>query len=270
MSFRSLLFVPGARPDRFQKAVSIGADAVCIDLEDAVPPGQKDAARHATLDFIAQTEMRGLGVRINAVHTPDCMTDLRAIGTARKRPGFVMIAKVDSAQDLALVRQAIGEDAPLWPIIESAEGLRHAWEIASADAVAGVLFGAVDFAADLGCTMDWEPLLYARGALAAAAARGHRQLLDSPFVDVRDLAGLEEATARARAMGFTGRACIHPDQVPVVNRLYTPSAAEITQARRVLNAFNATGGGPALLDGKLIELPVVRQAVRVLERAGEV
>ena len=270
MSYRSLLFVPGTRPDRFQKAMSIGADAVCIDLEDTVPPAQRDAARQATLEFIAQTEMRGLGVRINAVHTPDCIADLRAIGTARKRPGFIMIAKVDTAQDLSLVRQAIGEDAPLWPIIESADGLRHAWEIASADAVAGVLFGAVDFAADLGCSMDWEPMLYARGALAAAAARGHRQLLDSPYVDVRDLSGLEAVTERARLMGFTGRACIHPDQVAVVNKIYTPTAGEIGQARRVLAAFNATGGGPALLDGKLIELPVVRQAVRVLERAGEI
>jgi len=261
MAYRSLLFVPGSRPDRFDKAGGAGADAVCIDLEDAVAPDGKDAARRAA---VAALDGR-FGVRMNAVGSPEGEADLEALAGAT--PVFVMIPKAASASDVAAVRAAT--DVPLWPIVESAQGLYAAWEIAAAPGVAGVLFGGADYAADLGCTMDWEPLLHARGVLAAAGARAGVELLDVPHLDIGDEADLIASTCRIKAMGFTGRACIHPVQIGPVHAVFTPTAVEIAHARRVFDAFAAAGGGAALLDGKLIEKPLIRAARRILVHAGD-
>ncbi|WP_397416669.1 HpcH/HpaI aldolase/citrate lyase family protein [Phenylobacterium sp.] len=271
MTFRSLLFVPGNRPDRFDKALDARADAVCIDLEDAVAPPDKAAARTAALRFCAASPAPGLGVRINGPTTTQYPEDCAALASeAAPPPAFVMVPKAETAGQLADVRRRIGANCPpLWPIIETPEGLHLAWEIAAAPGVGGVLFGAVDYSAEVGCTLEWDALLYARGALAAACARAGVELLDVPHLDIADAADLAASTARARALGFTGRACIHPTQVSAVNAVFTPDAAAVDRARRVVAAFEAAAGGAALLDGKLIELPVVRAARRTLERAGE-
>lgn len=270
MTFRSFLFVPGSRPDRFKKALDAGADAVCIDLEDAVAPPDKDAARKAALHFCAATRAPGLGVRINGPTTAHYPHDCSALASdGAPPPAFVMVPKVETASHLADVRKRIGSDCPpLWPIIETPEGLRLAWEIAAAQGVAGVLFGAADYAAEVGCTLEWDALLFARGTLAAACARAGIELLDVPHLDIADAADLAISTARARSLGFTGRACIHPTQVAAVNAAFTPDAATVQRAERIVEAFEAAAGGAALLDGKLIELPVVRAARRTLERAG--
>jgi citrate lyase subunit beta/citryl-CoA lyase/(S)-citramalyl-CoA lyase len=266
MAFRSFLFVPGSRPERFAKALAAGADAVCIDLEDAVGPADKDSARSAVAAFVRDQPARGLGVRINGLSTPHWLADCKAL--AGGGAAFVMIPKVEHADDVARVRQALGADAPpIWVIIESPLGLARAMEITAAEGLAGVLFGAADYSAEVGCTLEWDPLLYARGALAAAAAAGGVELLDVPYLDLSDDAGLRESTARVKAMGFTGRACIHPAQVAGVNAAFTPTPQEAARARRIVEAFDASGGGAAQLDGKLIELPVVLAARRTLERA---
>ena len=260
-----------------------GADAVCIDLEDAVAPDGKDAARLAAFEFagtLIKTPFT-IGVRINAVGSPEGLSDLTRFAVREREIeaepdedletlgsgfGFVMIPKAISADDVAAVRAATS--VPLWPIVESAEGLRCAWEIAAAPGVAGVLFGGADFAADLNCTMEWEPLLYARGVLAAACARAGVELLDVPHLDIGNEADLIASTHRIKAMGFTGRACIHPVQIDPVHTVFTPVEAEIAHARRVLAAFKSAGGGAALLDGKLIEKPLIRAARRILDNAG--
>lgn len=261
MAYRSLLFVPGSRPDRFDRAAMAGADAVCIDLEDAVAPDGKDTARAAA---VAALDGR-FGVRVNAVGSPDGEADLEALAGATA--DFVMIPKVASPDEIAAVRAATS--APLWPIIESAAGLHAAWEIAVAPGVAGILFGGADYAADLGCTMEWEPLFHARGVLAPACARAGIELLDVPHLDIADEADLIASTRRIKAMGFTGRACIHPTQIGAVHGVFTPTGTEVARARRVLEAFEASGGGAALLDGKLIEKPLVRAARRILDHAGD-
>jgi citrate lyase subunit beta/citryl-CoA lyase/(S)-citramalyl-CoA lyase len=268
MTFRTFLFVPGNRPERFEKALATGADAVCIDLEDAVAPGDKAQARGAVLAYLAARTPSGakVGVRVNGVRTPEGPDDAKALSGAGA--DFVMVPKADAPADLAAVRAAQGAAAPpLWPIVESAEAVRNAWDIAAAPGVAGVLFGGADYAADLGCTLGWDALLFARGTLAAACARAGVELLDVPHFDVRDLDDLRASTLRAKAMGFTGRACIHPDQVEPVAAVFAPTAEELERARRVCAAFDAAGGAAALLDGKLIELPVIRAARRVLDSA---
>lgn len=274
MRLRSLLFVPGARSERFAKALAAGADAVCIDLEDAVPPDQKASARDAVLAFL-DTRPSGapaLGVRINALSTLMGFADAAAIGAAARAPDFVMVPKVSSAAELRLLSEAFAAaPIPLWAVVESAAGLEDASAVARAAAPAGgILFGGADYSADLGADLsDWDAMLHARGLLAAAAARWGAQLLDVPYLDVKDADGLAASTRRVKAMGFTGRACIHPDQVSVVNAAFTPTPAEVEKAERVIAALEAAGGAAALLDGKLIEAPVIRAARQVLERAGE-
>lgn len=265
--FRSLLFAPATRPERFAKALASGADAVCLDLEDAVAPSDKATARKLALDFLETRPSAGpsVGLRLNGRGTPWFDDDLKA--AARARADFFIIPKAGGAPDFAMLQRALGESRPFWPLIETADGLMRAWEIAAAPAVAGVLFGAFDYSAEVGCEMSWEPLLFARSQIAAACARAGVQALDAPPAAIDDPPGLTAETDRSRRLGFTGRACIHPAQIEPVNAVYTPSAEAIAEAERVIAAFDAAAGGPALLDGKLIELPVARQARRILDRA---
>lgn len=273
MAFRSLLFVPGNRPERFSKALMTAADSVCADLEDAVPPDQKTRAREEVLkNFLGQPKTPGAqkGVRLNGLATRAGFEDVAALSEAIIAADFVMIPKAQSPQELENLRSAIGAACPpLWPIVESGKGLEAAYGIAAADGIGGVLFGGADFSADIGSTMDWDALAYARGRLAAACGAAGVELLDVPYLDVKDADGLAASTARAKALGFTGRACIHPDQVDVVNAAFTPTAAEVERARRVIAALEDAKGAAALLDGKLVERPVILAAQRVLERAGE-
>lgn len=264
MTHRSLLFVPGARPERFEKALAAGADVTCIDLEDGTPPQSKDEAREATAAFV---KTRSAGVRINGVGTPWFDADVQAL----KGVGglsMVMLPKAESADQIALTAERLGAGhAPLWAVIESAEGLKNAWDIAAAPGLQGILFGGADYSVDIGSDMEWDALAYARGALTAACARAGIQLMDVPYLDVRDPAGLIASTRRVKAMGFTGRACIHPDQVSGVREAFAPTPAQIDHARKVIETFDAAQGGPALLNGKLIDLPILRAANRVLETA---
>jgi citrate lyase beta subunit len=282
MTFHSLLFVPGNRPDRFGKAES-AAPVVCIDLEDAVPPDQKDEARAATCAWLQSATISSaiIGVRINHPSTLEGKADAEAVlarwtaafSVQTSKDGsepapapcaFLMVPKVNTAADLATLK-----GPPLWPIIESGIGLKNAWDIAAAPNVMGILFGAVDFAADIGCTLEWDSLVYARGRLAAACGAAGIELLDVPHLDVRDEEGLIASTRRSKALGFTGRACIHPSQIAPVITAFKPTADEIEWARRVVHALAQANGAAALLDGKLIERPVARTAQRILEQAGD-
>ncbi len=270
LSLRSMLFVPGNRADRFGRALAAGADAICIDLEDAVAQDAKSGARAAVMAYPAQAALAGqhaaLGVRINSIRTQDGLRDLAALADAPVLPDFLMIPKIAHPEEAAIIAEAF-PGLPLWPIVESAAGLFQAAAIAAAPSVAGLLFGAVDYAAECGCTLAWESLLYARSALAAFRAAAGIQLLDVPALDIKDSAGLDATTRRARDLGFTGRACIHPAQVETVNAAFAPSEAEIAAAHRLVQALREAAGAAALLDGKLIEKPVILAAERVLARA---
>lgn len=266
-SLRSLLFVPASRGDRFGKALTSGADAVCIDLEDSVAVAQKVAAREAAAALLAadRSDAPRVGVRVNSLDGAWGPQDASALGP---RSDFLMCPKVERPEPVAdLARRLPG--LPIWLLIETAGGLLRAQElVTAARTIQGVLFGAFDYAADVGCALDWEPLLYARSHLATVCAMAGIQLLDAPSGDLADARGLTAETARGRALGFTGRACIHPAQVAPVNSVFTPTAEEIADARRVLAAFDEAEGNAAQLNGKLIEQPVALAARRVLARAG--
>ncbi|MDP3300323.1 MAG: CoA ester lyase [Phenylobacterium sp.] len=267
VQFRSLLFTPANRPDRFARALDSGADAVCLDREDAVAPADKASARASALEFLSQRPAGGVqvGLRLNGRTSPWFTDDLRTAAPAQA--DFFMIPKASSAHEFGMLQRALGDARPFWPLVETAEGLMRCWDIAEAPGVGGILFGAFDYSAEVGCDMTWEPLLFARSQIAAACARAGIQALDAPPGLVGEPEVLSAETDRARRLGFTGRACIHPDQVAPVNAAYTPSAEDLDRARAVIAAFDAAEGGPALLDGKLIELPVARAARRIVDRA---
>jgi len=265
---RSLLFVPGARPERFSKAVAAGADMVCIDLEDATPPQHKDAARVAALEFIANH--RGpveLVLRINSPRTVFGLRDLLALS---ELPGpralTLMLPKVEAAADIEWVDQMLTQHRiDLIALLESARAIDEVNAIASASPrLSALMLGGADLSVELRGALAWDTLTYARGRLVAAASRFRLDLIDVPFIDVADGAGLEVETARVRAMGFTTKAAIHPSQVVPINREFTPSQAQIEHARRVLDAYASVAGGAVLLDGKLVDTPIYLAAKQVM------
>ena len=264
---RSLLFVPGSRPERIAKALDAGADAVVVDLEDAVAPDAKDAARACVLREL--NAERRFAVRVNALETEWGRDDADALAGHDHAPAFVMLPKAESAGQIDVLIAALGDQAAggVVPIIESALGLKNAWEICAADGVKAVLFGGGDMAADLGVAMDWEPLFFPRSQVVAACAAADVPAIDVPWLNVKDEAGLIAETERVRALGYQAKACIHPAQVHPVNAVFTPSKTDITEAERVIAALEDAGGGAALLDGKLIEAPIIRRARRVLAAA---
>lgn len=270
--YRSLLFVPGARPDRFGKAVSAGADAAIIDLEDAVLPSDKGRARADVIAWIAEAGAGSLGVRINSPRTAYGCADIAALAgsAALSSLAFIMVPKAETPIDLEIVAEAIGAPIPLIAVIESGRALTNVQAVA-AQADGGVLFGGADFSASLGADLtDWHAMLTARGLIAAACGAAGVPAYDVPYLDVKDRDGLAEETQRSRRMGFSGRACIHPDQVAPVNAAFTPGEAEIAEARAIIAALEAAAGGVVLHKGKLVDRPVILAAERVLASAKSV
>jgi len=267
--YRSLLFVPGDRSDRFGKAVAAGPDGVIIDLEDAVLPAAKAQARADTMAWLDVWRGRGLGLRINSPRTAFGCADLAALSGsgALARADFIIVPKAETAVDLEIVAEALGRKVALIAIMESGRALSNVHEIAR-QATGGVLFGGVDFSASLGADLaDWDAMLTARGQIAAACGAAGVPAYDVPHLDTADTDGLAASTRRAKAMGFSGRACIHPGQVAAVNAAFTPTEAEVAEARAILAAMEGAVGGVALYKGKMIDRPVVLAAERVIASA---
>jgi (S)-citramalyl-CoA lyase len=260
----SLLFVPGTRPDRFAKALASGADLVCIDLEDGVAPGDKDGARAAALDALAGGDER-LALRINGLDTEMGLRDLLALKEAGAAPAALLLPMVDSPALVRIAAGVLGDAAPpLVPLVESRAGLAAAADIAAAPGVAGMMFGGGDLSAELGLPLAWEPLAAARGAFLLACAGRGLSLIDVPFTALDDAAGLEAEARKARALGFTAKAAIHPAQVSAIARIFAPDAAELAEAREALAAWRAGGGGAVRHAGRLIEAPLARRYEHML------
>ncbi len=267
---RNLLFVPGTRPDRFAKALAAGPDMVTLDLEDAVIPAHKDDARARSMALFdgARPDRIERLVRINGMRTPFGLKDLLAIVEHPSPPDGVMLPKVESADEVRIVDallQGAARPVGLHVIIESNAGLDQARAIAAAcPRIRSLLFGAVDMAAELGSALDFTSLLYARSRVVHAAASAGLDAIDVPYLDLDDEAGLALECRRVRDLGFTGKAAIHPRQLGPINAAFTPDAVRIAYARKVIAAFEAARDGLVVVDGKLIELPVVRSARRTL------
>jgi citrate lyase subunit beta/citryl-CoA lyase len=272
---RTFLFVPADRPERHARALATGADAVIVDLEDAVAPARKAAAREALAASFAALDgahRQRLLVRINAAGTPWHEADCTAAAgwAAQELIAGVVLPKAEHAGDLAHIAEAIGPACALVPLVESAAGLAAADALAAAPQVLRLAFGHLDFQADLGlaCEADEAELVPVRLALLMASRRaGLAAPIDGVTADWRDAARLAADTARARRGGFGAKFCIHPDQVAPVHAGLGPRADELAWARRVTEAVRAAGGGVASLDGRMVDAPVLRLAERLLATA---
>ena len=252
---RSWLFVPGNRPERFAKAVASGADAVIIDLEDAVPPGERATARANVAAWVSPEHP--VFIRVNGAETEWFRDDVGIAGM----PGVagIVLPKAERAEDI----QAI--DAPVLPIIETARGFWNAAELANTKSVQRLMFGSIDFQVDLGIHGEGEELLYFRSQLVLvsrlaglpAPVDGITAVFDSPEPVRAD-------TERARRLGFGGKLCIHPKQVATVNECFGPTAAEEAWAARVMEAASSAGGAAVSMNGEMIDRPVIARAQAIL------
>ncbi|MFJ6795812.1 HpcH/HpaI aldolase/citrate lyase family protein [Streptomyces sp. NPDC091268] len=257
------LYVPGDRPDVVTKALRSGADAVIVDLEDAVSASRKEYARAATAELLTAGHEVPVHVRVNALESPWAGADLTAL---RGLPGLagLRLPKVSAPEQVATVARRTGGVA-LYALLESALGVERAYEIGRAHpALRGLSLGEADLRADLGVSaetgLDWPR---SRVVLAARAA-GLAPPPQSVFPDIRDLQALAVSCARGRALGFLGRAAIHPRQLPVIERAYLPGPEEVTAAEEIVSAARATPGALALPDGRFVDPAVVAAAHRTL------
>ena len=269
----SFLFVPATQPERLPKALASGADLVIADWEDAVAPADKERARTALADALAALpapQRARLLVRINSEATPWFAADLQALAqlTAQGLAGAV-VPKAERAQTLQAVAQAAGPQAALVPLVESVAGLTAADALAAAPQVARLAFGHLDFQVDAGmaCAEDEQELLPVRMALVLASRRaGLAAPIDGVTVDTRNPERMGRDAERARRMGFGGKLCIHPAQVPVLHAAFDPDEAAVTHAQRVRQALEQAGGGVCVLDGRMVDAPVLAQAEQTLLR----
>ncbi len=276
---RSLIFAPGLKPEMFAKALGSGADIVCLDIEDAVAPTHKSEARAKCLALFADLTDAGAVepmLRINPMGTEEGMRDVLAIIEATRPPPALMMTKVKAGAEVAMLDELLGENhahVRLHVIIETNEGLENAYSIGQASGrIDSLLFGGYDMSAELRVEPEWDALLYARARVAHAAAGAGVDLIDVPHLDLDDMDGLAIAAQKARQLGFTGKAAIHPKQIEVINTTFSPSEAQIAEAKRIVAAFEKEGAsGLLVVDGKLIEAPVLRSMQRTLavaERVG--
>jgi len=268
-------------------ALASGADAVCLDLEDAVPPSGKEDARSAARAALERTSDSGLLespapgdagsgsgrrppvellVRVNAPSGREGRRDLRSLREGPGRPAAVVVPGAASVDELDRVTGELS--VPVVALVESPEGLAAADSMARrAGALRALALGPVDMARQLGCELDWEPLLYTRSRLVHAAALGGVPVLDGPYTDLSDPEGLSREARAARRLGFDGKLALHPRQVEPVNGAFTPSEDEVAEARAVLSAFEEGGGEAVRVGGRMVDRPVAEAARRLLSRA---
>ena len=283
---RTALFVPGTRPDRVDKALATQADAVIIDLEDAVPLEQKEAARKNAAAKLQEHANRALIVRSNTLDSELFAGDLEAVVAAGGRA--LLVPKMETAAQVGLLEHELSKAEArhgLEPgrvgvlfLIETALAVQNIFEIASQGArltrPALAAFGAADYSADLGINLSasGEELLYPRARICVACrAAGMEPPIDTPFMlDLKDLEALAEDAGRAKQMGFAGKLCIHPNQVEICNRIFSPTREEIEFAHKIITSFEEakqSGQGALQVDGKFVDEPIVKRCRRTLNIA---
>ena len=281
--YRSMLFLPGNNPNMLINGNCLGADAVIFDLEDAVSPSEKDAARILVRNTMRYMDFRGCErvVRINATDTDCWKMDLDTI--LPEKPDLILLPKTGSVQDALAVdtymtqlEQSLGlpqNTVGLLPLIETALGVENAFQIAScSQRIRGLFLGAEDLTADLQCkrTKQGREIEYARTRLVMAARAAGVEVYDTPFTDVNDDQGILEDAIVAKNLGFSGKAAISPRHVEIVNRVFSPTLEEIDYAYEVLDAIalaKAQGKGAIALRGKMIDAPIVARAQRTIAMA---
>jgi citrate lyase subunit beta/citryl-CoA lyase len=261
MTSSTYLFVPANRADRVEKAIATGADDVIVDLEDAVGDSEKDVAREGLMAF---EPSRTLCVRINDQSTSFFGADLAAIASLSWVKA-VVVPKVNSEAQIQRVSAHLGPGVEVLALIETAAGIRDADDIAQSG-VSRLMFGTADYAADLSASPCHDLFAYARARLVvASAAAGLPSPVDGPSLDIGDDEKLRADAELSRSLGMGGKLCIHPRQVPIVNSVFASGEGEMDWARAVLDGHEVNEGNVFILDGQMIDAPLVTRARRLLE-----
>ncbi len=268
---RSFIFTPGLKPDMFPKALACGSDIVCVELEDGIAPKDKAEARRLALALFEKPQADD-GVerilRINSIREKFGIDDVQAILASATPPPALMMPKVRTPDEVVMLDNLLserGHATRLHIIIETNAGLEACHEIAHCSSrIDAMFFGGVDMAAELRCDNTWEPLLYARSRVVHAAASAGLDVVDVPYLDLEDHAGMVAAARQAKALGFSGKGAIHPKQIGALNEVFTPSDEDIARARRIFATFEQADTGLVVIDGKLIEKPVLRDMYRII------
>jgi (S)-citramalyl-CoA lyase len=268
---RSFIFTPGLKPEMFPKALASGADMVCIELEDGIAPKDKEEARIKALKLfeVAQAD-DGVEriLRINSMRERFGIEDVLAILATDTPPPSLMMPKVQSPDEIIMLDQLLterGHKTRLHVIIETNAGLEAAYEIANCSSrIEAMFFGGVDMAAELRCENNWQQLMYARSRVVHAAASAGLDVIDVPYLNLQDLDGMCDEAKKAKDLGFAGKGSVHPKQIAALNDIFTPSKDNITRARRVIKTFEDADTGLVVIDGKLIEKPVMREMYRIV------
>lgn len=268
---RSFIFTPGLRPDMFPKALASGTDIVCIELEDGIAPKDKAEARASALALFKEPQADdGVEriVRINSMRERFGIEDVNAVLATSTPPPALMMPKVRSPEEVIILDQLLteaGHATRLHVIIETNEGLEAAFEIAKcSNRIDALFFGGVDMAAELRCQNTFDSMIYARSRVVHAAAAAGLDVIDVPFLDLDDPEGMRIEAEKVRDLGFSGKGSVHPKQIAALNEVFTPSSDQITRARRIISEFEAANTGLIVVDGKLIEKPVLRDMYRIV------
>ena len=266
---RSFIFTPGLNPEMFPKALASGADMVCIELEDGIAIKDKDEARKNTINALKTLEVKNdveLVVRVNCQRTKPGLLDLEAFISSKLKVKALMLPKVKTPDEITFIDDLLSDcnlDTNLHVIMETNEALENIYDIAhSSKRIVALYFGGVDMAAELRVPNSYENLIYARSKLVHAGASVGVDVIDVPYLDLEDMNGMKKEAELVRNLGFTGKGSIHPKQINILNKVFTPSEEEITKAKKIIDQFNASDTGLVVIDGKLIEKPVLREMQR--------
>ncbi len=266
---RSFIFTPGLQPEMFPKALVSGADMVCIELEDGIAIKDKDIARKNTINALKTLEVKSdveLVVRINCQRTKFGLLDLEAFISSEIKIKAIMLPKVKTPDEIKFIDDLLTDcnlDTDLHVIMETNEALENIYDIAHASKrTVALYFGGVDMAAELRVDNKWENLLYARSKLVHAGASAGLDVIDVPYLDLENMDGMKKEAELVKNLGFTGKGSIHPKQIKILNEVFTPPQDEIVKAKKILEQFNNSNTGLVVIDGKLIEKPVLREMQR--------
>jgi len=266
---RSFIFTPGLNPDMFPKAIASGADMVCIELEDGIAIKDKNEARKNTIEALKTLEVKSgveLVVRVNCQRTKFGLLDLEAFISSKLKVKAIMLPKVKTSDEIKFIDDLLTDcnlDTDLHVIMETNEALQNIYEIAhSSKRIVALYFGGVDMAAELRVPNSYQNLLYARSKLVHAGASAGIDVIDVPYLDLEDMDGMKKEAELVRDLGFTGKGSIHPKQINVLNEIFTPSKEEISKAKKIVDQFSESDTGLVVIDGKLIEKPVLREMQR--------
>ena len=268
---RSFIFTPPLKKTMFSKAINSGVDIVCLELEDGIAPTDKNSAREKAIQIINTQKPNDkveILIRVNSIRESCGLLDINALLNSKKQPDGLLVPKIKHPEELIIIDNLLTEknlNTKLHAIIETNSGLEKASFIAaSSNRIESLFFGAVDMSAELRCQNSWENLLYARSKVVHAAASKHLDVIDVPFLDLNNMKKMQEEAIKSKYLGFTGKGAVHPKQIKILNKVFTPSLKEVNKAKKIIQLFENSSTGLIVYDGKLIEKPVLREMYRII------